>query len=257
VTRTPEQKKALNDVLQRGVNDSDSNMIRLSLEKGADPDLFISASHERGSFGRLDASLLHLALKEGADANLMLFAAIKSASLSIAKIAVEQGSADVNCTHAVPGRTETKTIGDWAYENFNTAVSDYLFSRGMNIDMKGGKGMTPLLRAVNDSDYSKVMHYLGHGANPFIADDRGNFPLQTLEKGSYNYGSTFGEKKSEMLRAMLKNVPDEPSATPGAPTAADTFNSVATDEDIEISRPLELKKTSAPPADMPRKGFQL
>ncbi|TAL30543.1 MAG: ankyrin repeat domain-containing protein [Alphaproteobacteria bacterium] len=257
MTRTPEQKKALNDVLQRGVNDGDANMMRLSLEKGADPDLFITASNERGSFGRLDANLLSLALRQGADANLMLFAAIKSAALPIVKIAVEQGSADVNCTHAVPGRTDTKTIGDWAYENFNTSVSDYLFSRGMNVDMKGGKGMTPLLRAVNDADYSKVMHYLGHGANPFIGDDRGNFPLQTLEKGSYSYGSTFGEKKNEILRAMLKNVPDETPATPAAATPADAFNTVAIGEDIEINRPLELKKAPAPPADPPRKGFQL
>lgn len=257
MTRTPEQKKALDDVLRHGVSDGDTAMMRLSLEKGADPDLLVTAGCERGNFARLEQSLFPLALRQGADANLMLFAAIKSGSLSIAKIAVEQGGADVNCTHAVPGKAETRTIGDWNYDHFNSSISDYLFSKGMSADIKGGRGMAPLLRAVNDTDYSKVMHYLGHGANPFVADDRGNFPLQTLESGSYGYGNVFQEKRNEMLRAMLKNVPDETPAMPAAAPPADTFNTVAIGEDIEVNRPLELKKAPAPPADTPRKGFQL
>ena len=257
MTRTPEQKQALNDVLQRGVDNTDEEMMRLSLEKGADADLMVTGLCERNTLGRVSSSLLTLALQKGGDPNLMLFAAIHRESLGVAKIAVEQGGADVNCTHAAPGKPQERyTIGEWSYKAFNTNVSDYLMAKGMNVDMQAADGVTPLLRAVCDQNYSKTQHYLSHGANPMVADGQGRFPLQVLQKGSYGYNSSFDQKRCDMLKAMLKNVPDDEN--PGAAaTPADTFNAVATGEDIEVSRPLELKKTSSSSAEPPRKGFQL
>ncbi|MEZ0223425.1 MAG: hypothetical protein ACAH83_02640 [Alphaproteobacteria bacterium] len=254
--RTPEQKQALNDVLRRGVDNSDEEMMRLSLEKGADADLMVTGLCERSTLGAVPSSLLVLALQKGGDPNLMLYAAIQRENLGIAKIAVEQGGADVNCTHAAPGKPQEQyTIGEWSYRSFNAKVSDYLVSRGMNIDMQAADGVTPLLRAVCDQNYPKIQHYLSHGANPMVADGQGRFPLQVLQKASYGYNSVFGEKRNELLKSMLKNVPAETDAGPAAP--ADAFNAVATGEDIEVSRPLELKKASATSAEPPRKGFQL
>jgi ankyrin repeat protein len=253
---TPEQKKALNDVLQRGVDSADEDMMRLSLEKGADPDLMVTGMCNKGSLGKASAPLLTLALAKGADPNLMLFAAIQREALGAVKIAVEQGGADVNCTHTAPGKTDAYTTGEWSYRAFNSQISDYLLSRGMNVDLQSQDGQTPLLRAVCDENYSKTIHYISHGANPLIADGRGRFPLQVLQSGSYGYNSTFAEKRNDMLKAMLKNVPDDVQAGPAAP--ADAFNAVATGEDIEVNRPLELKKAAVtPPEDRPRKGFQL
>ena len=255
MTRTPEQKKALNDVLQRGVDSSDEDMMRLSLEKGADADLMVTGLCSRNTLSRVSASLLGLALKKGADPNLMLFAAIQREALSVVKISVEEGGADVNCTHAAPGKTDSYTVGEWSYRTFNSQVSDYLLAKGMNVDMQSQDGMTPLLRSIIDENYAKAIHYLSRGANPMIADGKGRFPLQVLQSGAYNYG-IFAEKRGDMLKTMLKNVPDESADTPAA-APAEAFNGVATGEDIEISRPLELKKASALPADPPRKGFQL
>lgn len=256
MTRTPEQKKALNDVLQRGVDNADEDMMRLSLEKGADADLMVTGLCNRNTIARVSSSLLGLALQKGADPNLMLFAGIQREALGVVKIAVEQGGADVNCTHVAPGKTDTYTSGEWCYRTFNSQISDYLFAKGMNVDMQSQDGMTPLLRAVVDEQYAKTCHYISHGANPMVADSKGRFPLQVLQGGSYSYSGTFGEKRSEMLKAMLKNVPDEQAATPAA-APAEAFNAVATGEDIEISRPLELKKAPGAPVDPPRKGFQL
>lgn len=256
MTRTPEQKQALNEVLLRGVENSDEEMMRLSLEKGADPDLMVIGLCNRNTIGRTSSGLLGLALQKGADPDLMLFAAIQREALSVVRVAVEQGGADVNCTHAAPGRTEVYTIGEWSYRSFNSQISDYLHSKGMHVDMQSQDGATPLLRAVSDESYTKTCHYLSHGANPLIADARGRFPLQVLQNGSYSYSGSFGQNRNEILKIMLKNVPDDTRDAPAA-APAEIFNTLATSEDIEISRPIELKKAPEPPADHPRKGFQL
>jgi hypothetical protein len=254
MTRTAEEKQALNDVLQRGVDANDQDMMRLSLEKGADADMMIIGLTNRGTLEKMQNALLALALKKGADSNLLLFAAIQRESVAVAKIAVEQGGADVNCTHNPPGKTDVYPVADWSYQKFNSGVSDYLISKGMDVNARNNSGATPLLRAVNDAHYVKTVHYLGHGANPLVADNAGKFPLQALQRMSFNYGSALGEKRDEVLKAMLKNVPDDASDAPAATPQA-TFNAVSTQEDIEVTKPIELKKKTDPASG--HKGFQL
>ena len=197
-----------------------------------------------------DATLLVLALKKGADPDLLLFAAIQERALPVVKIAVEQGGANVNAAHKLPGSQTVAVATDWAYDRFNSQINEYLLSKGMDINARNDSGSTPLMRSVVDQNYSKVMHYLGHGADPMIADNRGQFPLKVLQKEDY-YGN-FGERRSEMLKAMLKNVPDDtPQQQP-----KDAFNTVAT-EAIEVSHPIELKKKPEGQPGHPTKGFQL
>ena len=103
------------------------------------------------------------------------------------------------------------------------------------------------------------MHYLGHGADPLIANDVGAFPLQAIQDPVQRNGwaNSFDEKKSEMINAMLKNLPPESAS----PAPAEQFNAVSTKEDIEVSGPIELKKKPAPdtPQQQPHgaKGFTL
>ncbi len=256
MTRTPEQKQALDEVLQRGVNNNDAEMMRLSLEKGATPDKLVEGLTTHGTLGSVDPSLLSLALKKGADADLLLFAGIKQSLLPVVKLAVEQGGANVNATRSPPSSNAVFPAADWSYQNFDSKVSDYLLSKGLDVNTRNAKGATPLLRAIQDESYSKVMHYLGHGANPMVADNAGKFPLSVLQNGSYGNYSSFGDKQSEMLRAMLKNVPDDQDA---AAKPADAFNAtaVSTHETIEVNRPLELRKKPEGTPGHPAKGFQL
>jgi hypothetical protein len=256
MTRTPEQKQALDEVLQRGVNNSDAEMMRLSLEKGATPDKMVEGLTGRGTLGSVDPSLLTLALKKGADADLLLFAGIKLSSLPIVKLAVEQGGANVNATRSPPASTDVFPAADWSYQNFDSKVSDYLLSKGMDVNTRNAKGATPLFRATRDQNYSKVMHYLSHGADPMVANNDGTFPLSMLQSGNYGSYSSFGEKQSEMLRAMLKNVPDEQDAA-ARPAEAFNASAVSTHAAIEVNKPLELKKKPESAPGHPAKGFQL
>ena len=255
--RTPEQTESLNDALRRGVAESDDEMIRLGLEKGGAPNVYLTEASTRGAIGKQKDDLLLLALKKGGDANLLLFAAIEGRVLSAARLAVEQGGADVNCTHARPGSSAEFTLAEWSYRHFNAEISDYLYGKGMNVDMQSADGATNLLRAVNDGNTDRTLHYLKHGANPFIANTDGVFPLRVTQDCDYRSGRIY-EKKNELIRAMLKNVPDEapgPGYSPAAP-----FNGVATANDVSVSHPLELKRqdqADAPPREKPAKGFQL
>jgi hypothetical protein len=255
--RTPEQLQALNETLRTGVSSEDDEMIRLSLEKGCDPDFYITTAHARGTLEKQKPDLLRLALKKGADAELVLFAGIERRSLALVKIAVEDGHASVTSSHAGPGKTDVYPIAEWSYRNFDAPVSDYLMGKGMDVDMPSTDGTTSLLRAVTDQRYDRTMHYLGHGANPFAANAKGIFPLQAAEQARGSSYDTFIEKKNEILRAMLKNVPEGQPAPAAEPSKA--FNSVATSHDISV-RPFELKKPPAedpPPQGKPVKGFQL
>ena len=257
MARTPEQIASLNDALRLGVAKGDEEMIRLGLEKGGGPDFYLTEVSNRGALGKQSEDMLLLALKKGGDPNLLLFAAIEGRVMSAAKLAVEQGGADVNCTHARPGKPETVTIAEWSYRNFNSDISDYLCGRGMNVDIQSADGATNLLRAVNDRIPERALHYLKHGANPFIADADGIFPLRVTQDCNFRDGR-FYEKKDELIRAMLKNVPDEadqPAPSPSAP-----FNAVVTANDVSVNHPLELKcadNAAPPPREKPAKGFQL
>src|ERR1700733_7580371 len=114
MSRTPEQQKSLNDAIILGVTNGDGEMLRLGLEKGGSPDLFITEACRHNALGRQREDLLRLALTKGADANLLLFGAITEKSLAVAKIAVEQGAADVNGSRVPPGKTDACPVAEWA-----------------------------------------------------------------------------------------------------------------------------------------------
>jgi hypothetical protein len=259
MARTLEQQKSLNDAIIMGVVNSDAEMLRLALEKGGDADRYVTEANSRGTLSKQPEDLLLLALKKGADPNTMLFAAIAQKSLSVAKIAVEQGGADVNCTHAPPGSRDSMPAVIWSYKNFSSELSDYLVARGMNVDMPAADGTTALLYAVKDDDSEKTMHYLRHGANPFIANKKGEFALRQAQDAEYqSYRSSIYQKKAEIVKAMLKNVPGDAETPAETPAAA--FNAAATAKDISVNHPLELKRNpdnAPPPHPTPHKGFQL
>ena len=254
MSRTPEQQKALNDAIVLAVSNEDDTMLRLGLEKGGSPDLYITEASNKGTLAQQQEDMLILALKKGADANVLLFTAMERRSPAVVKIAVEHGGADVNGTHASAGKTDAYPIAEWSYRNFSNDISEYLLAKGMDVDMPSKDGTTSLLRAVKDKDYAKTMHYLRHGANPFAANVKGEFPLRGAQDVTYQYGLEFYEKKSEVVRKMLENVPPDAEG-PSGPGA--TFNTVATANDVSVNHPIELKKSSERPGDKPAKGFSL
>lgn len=252
----PEQQRVFDEILQRGIDDADKEMMRLALERGSTPNLLITGLAHRGNLANADEALLTLALKQGADANLLLVSGIRARSLAVVKTAVEKGQADVNGSYAMPGERQKSPMSDRAYTEFNTSVSEYLIGKGMDINKQNADGETPLLRAVCDQNFPVAEHYLSHGADPLIADNDGKFPLDVVQHASYSYASGLDDKRPGIIKAMLKNIPAE-DAKPAAPAPAPAFNQVATDAPIEVSHPLELKKKAESSGDRPAKGFSL
>jgi ankyrin repeat protein len=252
-TRTPQQQ-ALDAALSRGVSNGDKDMMELALQKGAAPDLLVTDAYSRDNLGSIAPGLLTLALSKGADANLMLFCGIGKRELSVVKLAVEQGGADVNAVRPPPNASDNTPVAHWLYRCFNAEVSDYLVGKGMAVDTADKAGNTPLLLSVKADDLEKTSHYLSQGANPMLANLRGEFALKQLEDIQYSYGSQIYPERDALLKKMLKNVPGDAPDTASSPHAGE-FNTVATKGDIEVSHPLELKKA---PAETPgRKGFSL
>lgn len=252
MTLDADQQKILDEVMRLGIEAHDQDAMRTALKKGGTPDAFIRrvAADGNGLLLNLMPDVLHLALKQGASADLLLFAAIQKKAGEVVKLAVEQGGASVNAVRKqADGSGSDHHAIHFAYNNFDKAIFDYLLSKGADIDAPDSSGSTVLLREAKQfddrygsNDSARLEYLLSKGADPLKKNNEGSFALRTMQQNSNHFVDD--RVKLKMLKLMMGNMPDQgPAATPSKP-AQDFANAVTTKDDIEIGKPLELKKKS-------------
>lgn len=221
-TLNPAQKQALNEALNIAIQARDIDMMVNAVDSGADP-------------------------------NILLFKGIQSKQIGWVKSAVEHG-ADVNASMAGVSQGQVMQsynaypVFFWLARYMDPDIGDYLLSKGAKIDATSRDGNSALMAAVKMQDQTAVKYLVSNGADPLMICADQKFPLKELEDDTDWYDSS---KKIPLIKAMMENLkkagcPAEPSSVP----ANDANTVAATQQDIEISRPLELKRK-------PRQGFEL
>lgn len=233
-----------------GIAAHDADAMRTALKKGGTPDALIKrvASDNSGLLARLPHDVLQLALKQGASADLLLFAALQKKAGDVVKLAVEQGGANVNVTRkAADDSGNGHHAVHFAYTYFDKTIFDYLLAKGADLNAPDAGGATVLLREAKQfddrygsNDSEKLEYLLSKGADPLAKDGQGNFPLRTMQNNSNSFVDD--RIKLKMLKLMMGNMPDVgPAAAPSKP-AQDFANAVTTRDDIEVGKPIELRK---------------
>jgi hypothetical protein len=218
----PAQKQALNEALNIAIQARDLDMMTNAVDSGADP-------------------------------NILLFRGIQNKQISWVRSAVAHG-ADVNS--AMSGVTSGEVMKSysaypvffWLARYMDPDIGDYLLSKGAKIDALSSGGDSALMAAVKMQDQTAVKYLVGNGADPLLICSDQKFPLKVLEDDTDWHDSS---KKLPLLKAMMENLKKQGGSTGTAPAPANDANAVAaTQQDIEVNRPLELKRK-------PRQGFEL
>jgi ankyrin repeat protein len=229
----PEQQSAFNDVLREGIDQQNIDMIKLALEKGAEPNIlmFAGIAHKLPSLWERFIGDNH--------------------GLVWVQLAVQFG-ADVNATNpALLEETTGKpyTAIHCAYQNFGEDITDFLIAKGASVDTPSPPNNTPLMRSVFFGNTVLVRYYLSKGADPIRLCNGNLFPLKALQASD----KFTKEQKAELLTLMMEHV--RPAAAQSTPAA--DFNAAVVDvglpHDIEVQRPLSLK----PPSVKPGPHFKL
>jgi len=250
VSLDADQQKTLDNVMGLAIAAHDQDAMRAALKKGGTPDTFIKrvAADNNGLLGRVLPDVLQLALQQGGSADLLLFAALQKKAADVVKLAVEQGGANVNVTRkAADDSGNDHHATHFAYTYFDKAIFDYLLAKGADINAPDAGGATVLLREAKQfddrygsNDSAKLEYLLAKGADPLRKDAQGSFPLRTMQNNSNNFVDD--RVKLKMLKLMMGNMPDVgPAGVPSKP-AQDFANAVTTKDDIEVGKPIELKK---------------
>jgi ankyrin repeat protein len=134
--------------LHLAVHNGDVSMVRLLLDRGADPEA------------------------TAANGNRPLYDAAESGYLEIVELLLEF-AASVEAFNV----TEQRTAFYQAVENGHVAVAKSLLRNGADIDARSPSGLTPLFCAVRRQDVELVEYLLEHGANKKLRLDDG----QTVE----------------------------------------------------------------------------
>ncbi|TAL30544.1 MAG: ankyrin repeat domain-containing protein [Alphaproteobacteria bacterium] len=218
----PAQKQALNEALNLAIQTKDTDMMVNAVDSGADP-------------------------------NILLFKGIQNKQLGWVQSAVEHG-ADVNATMSgvsygqVMQAYNPYPVFFWLARYMDPDIGDYLLSKGAKIDAVSRDGDTALMAAVKMQDQTAVKYLVGQGADPLMICADKKFPLKELEDDTNWYDSS---KKIPLIKAMMENLKKAGSAAePAAAPANDANAAASTQQDIEVNRPLELKRK-------PRQGFEL
>lgn len=200
-----------------------------------------------------DADMMNTAVDSGADPNILLFKGIQNKQPGWVKSAVEHG-ADVNSSMSgisfgeVVKPYNPYPVFFWLARYMNPDIGDYLLSKGAKIDAVSREGNTALMAAVKMQDQTAVKYLVGKGADPLLICADQKFPLKELEDDPDWFDSS---KKIPLIKAMLENLKKASTAADASAAPANEASAAAsTQQDIEISRPLELKRK-------PRQGFEL
>jgi hypothetical protein len=228
---TPRQQSAFNNVLQTGIQKKNMEMIKLALDDGAEPNQLLLAG---------------IRFKPRLRDNFNLNYA-EDIGLTWIKTAVEAG-ADVNA-----GFPDAKGVNwaalHWARVDFREDISRFLIEKGAAVDTPSPGGWTPLMCAVDSGEENLVRFYLGKGADPLAAcgEKKDAFPLKGLQESDKFKKSV----KNALIMLMMEQA--KKRAEPPAPEAPKP-DPVALAQDIEVSKPVELKHFEPPKRP---KGFSI
>jgi hypothetical protein len=253
VSLDPDQQKTLDAVMALGIAAHDQDAMRTALKKGGTPDAFIKrvASDNNGLLARVAPDVLQLALKQGGSADLLLFAALQKKAGDVVKLAVEQGGANVNVTRkAADDSGNDHHAIHFAYSFLDKTIFDYLLSKGADINAPDAAGNTVLQREAKQfddrygsNDSANLEYLLGRGADPLRKNNDGSFPLRIMQNNSNSFVDD--RIKLKMLKLMMGNMPDAGSVAEPSKPAQDFAAAVTTRDDIEVGKPIELKKKPA------------
>jgi ankyrin repeat protein len=200
-----------------------------------------------------DLDMMKNAVDSGADADMMLFRGIEKSQLEWVKAAVEHG-ADVHASRrglsagSVLSSSEEYPVFFWLAENFDSSIGDYLLSKGAKIDAPSRKGDSALMAAVRLQRTQSIKYLVDRDADPLLPCADQKIPLKVLQDDGTWFDSS---KKFPIIKAMMENTKRRHDFNTAALPANDVAAAPpATDEAIEVSRPIEFKRK--PPA-----GFTL
>jgi hypothetical protein len=106
------------------------------------------------------------------------------------------------------------------------------------------------MAAVRMRNKSVIRYLAESGADPLAACADQKFPLQEIEDDASWYDSS---EKVPLIKAMMETLKNKAAAepAPAAKVAANDAGVAATAHDIEVNRPIELKKPK------PKNTFEL
>jgi hypothetical protein len=197
-----------------------------------------------------DLDMMANAVDSGANPNILLFKGIQNKEIAWVRSAVEHG-ADVNSAMSGLSYGDLKSYNAypvffWLTRNFDANIGDYLLSKGANIDALSPERDSALLAAVKAQNQTVIKYLVDKDADPLLLCADQKFPLKVLEDDSDWYDSS---RKVPLVKAMMENLKRRNSAGT-APAPVNDVAPAATKQDIEISKPIELKRK-------PRSGFEL
>lgn len=228
---TPDQQEMLLKVARRGIEEKDVDMVKLALEKGADPSRIVASMS--GDFFELAVknNLLSLALQQGALPGVILIRALRFGSLDGVKTAVEEGKQDLR----------VKIDGDYPLHHCYSGANaynlyDYLIAQDADVNAQNLSGETVLMKALKEGKKITAEYLLSLGANPMIADNSGDYPVAYVE--NYRHADSFRPNPypDNIKQSLLKKMLD---AMPAIGKTAD-FNAAA-----ETAREIAAVKTPA------------
>jgi hypothetical protein len=192
--------------------------------------------------------------------NALLKEAVLSGDLDHARLYVAKG-ADVHMRVAGTGelmrypvfKNSSGTAPLYHYmlsASFSEAMSDFLLSQGVDVDVENDNGNTPLMLAVRNGLYDRVKYFLGKGADPLHVNKDGEMVLEMARRIS---ASDVGARQ-KIIDALLSPLPDV-KADMNKAAAPSGEKQVATTQGVTVTKPLQVNARKAPPSS--GGGFKL
>jgi len=200
---------------------------------------------------------------EQATMNNLLVEAVDSRDLEHAKAYVAKGA---NVNVGIQQVRESIRNGPSNYGNaplyhymianhWDVAMSDFLLSEGVPVDVKNFNGNTPLMLAVKNGDTTKVAYFLKNGANPLETNNAGEMVLQQAQKLPHDM-----DGRQKIIDALVEKLADATQKGHVAGVAA-AFGSAAAQkpaEDLSTHQEIKpLKTVTFGGPQKPKADFQL
>lgn len=193
------------------------------------------------AIGAQDLDMMANAVVSGANPNILLFKGIQNREIDWVKTAVDHGA---DLTSSMSGISSGEALKSyqpypvffWLTRYFDAAIGDYLLSKGADIDAISQAGDTALMAAVQLKDTTAINYLAKSGADPLkICADK-KIPMKELEDDTSWFKSA---DKVPLIKTMLETLTKKNT---GVTPAANDPGAAQTQESIEISRPIELKR---------------
>lgn len=271
---TPDQQTAFNNALYDGISRKDMDMIKLALDRGANPNLLLFAAidykktmgdrfHAAAGYRHNVASWFkngfHDMLHEEREVTFKEYG-VADMRLDWARTAFAAG-ADANATRDWQDRPWG--AAHWLHSTFDKGLMDCLIENGFKVDTPDPNNNTLLMKAVTDKKPELVEYYLSKWADPMqpCGENNDTFPLQALEQSDGFKKSVKAKLLTEMMRHVKKPKAApapvvQPATPPPPPAPVEPENNVVAPEKASFAK-TEHHAQAQEKVQQPKHGFAL